>query len=83
MIILHAAPITWGRIGGLHVSIPALVEAQDRLEGIDAALLITASNGQKPPGLTSPVFQRTVRVDRGRLNLPSPFDRPDLVVFHS
>ena len=83
MIILHAAPITWGRIGGLHVSIPALVEAQNRLEGVDAALLVTTPSGPTPLGLKLPLFEHTIRVDRGRLNLPSPFDRPDLVIFHS
>ncbi|MEE8452411.1 MAG: glycosyltransferase [Thermoguttaceae bacterium] len=84
MIVLHAAPITWGRIGGLHVSIPALVAAQSRLEGVEAALAVTVGGPDVPPQLGFPVFHRKINVgEDGRLNLPTPFDRPDIVVFHS
>ena len=84
MIVLHAAPITWGRIGGLHVSIPALVAAQSRLEGIRAALAVTVGRAAMAPQLGFPVFHQKINVgENGRLNLPAPFDRPDIVVFHS
>ena len=84
MILLHAAPIRWGSIGGLHVSIPALVAAQNRLDGVHAALAVTVAQRQQPPQLGFRVFDGKIRVDQsGRLNLPAPFDRPDLVVFHS
>lgn len=84
MIVLHAAPITWGRIGGLHVSIPALVAAQSRLEGVEAALAVTVAGPDLPSQLGFPVFHRKIGVgENGRLNLPAPFDRPDIVVFHS
>lgn len=84
MILLHAAPIRWGSIGGLHVSIPALVAAQNHLPGVRAALAVTVAQRQQPPQLGFPVFDGKIRVDRGgRLSLPAPFDRPDLVVFHS
>ena len=84
MIVLHAAPISWGKIGGLQVSIPSLVAAQNRLGNVHAAMLITLRNTAPPPDLEFPVFDQKLSVDRlGRLNLPAPFDRPDLVVLHS
>jgi len=84
MIILHAAPIIWGKISGHTASVPALIAAQNRLPGVEAALLVTRPNSQPPPQLEFPVFDRRIRLTAdGRLDLPSPFDRPDLVVFHS
>jgi glycosyltransferase involved in cell wall biosynthesis len=85
MIVLHAAPVVWGKIGGLQSSIPALVAAQNCLDDIDAAMVVTVANTAVPPvDVDFPVFDRKITVDHsGRLNLPAPFDRPDLVVFHS
>jgi glycosyltransferase involved in cell wall biosynthesis len=85
VIILHAAPIRWGTISGPSRSVPALVAAQNRLAGVQAALIVTASGRVAAPALPFPVFGRDVGLDRrrGRLRLPPPFDRPDLVVFHS
>jgi len=84
VIVLHAAPITWGRIGGLHVSIPALVAAQSRLAGVGAALAVTVAATDVPPQLGFPIFHQKIHIsEEGRLSLPAPFDRPDIVVFHS
>ncbi len=84
MIVLHVAPITWTEIAGLTVSIPALIESLDRLDGVEAALAISAANPERPPEMEFSVFDQQIRTDDGgRLNLPAPFDRPDLVVFHS
>ncbi len=84
MIVLHAAPVSWGKIGGLQVSVPSLVAAQNRLRDVHAAMLVTAPNTAEPPDLKFPVFDRKIMVDRlGRLSLSAPFDRPDVVVFHS
>ncbi len=84
MIVLHAAPVVWGKIGGLQSSIPALVAAQNRLDGVDAAMVVTIANTAPPVDVDFPVFDRKITVEsNGRLNLPVPFDRPDLVVFHS
>jgi len=84
MILLHAAPIVWGRIGGLHVSVPALVAALNRIDGVRAALVATQPNPGGPPPLEFPVFDRRIALaGPGRLDLPAPFDRPDLVIFNS
>ncbi|HUT09364.1 MAG TPA: glycosyltransferase [Thermoguttaceae bacterium] len=84
MIILHAAPIIWGKISGHTASVPALIAAQNRLPGVEAALLVTRANPEPPPQLEFPVFDRKIRLTTAdRLDLPVPFDRPDLVVFHS
>ena len=91
MIILHAAAIVWGEIGGPNVSVPSLVAAQNRIEGVEAGLAITVANRQPPPETDFPLFDFNVllappsvygaRPDR--LKLPPPFDRPDVVVLHS
>ena len=91
MIILHAAAIVWGEIGGPNVSVPNLVAAQNRIEGVEAGLAITVANRQPPPETDFPLFDFNVLLapssTRGarpdRLKLPPPFDRPDVVVLHS
>ena len=84
MIILHAAAVNAADIGGPHVSVPALVAAQNRLDGVAAALLPTVSGAGPLPEGDFLVFGRKnlLRGSAG-LNLPVPFNRPDLVVFHS
>ncbi|NQU23955.1 MAG: glycosyltransferase [Candidatus Nealsonbacteria bacterium] len=89
MIILHAAAIVWGEIGGPNVSVPNLVAAQNRMEGVEAALAITVanrcdSNATSPPQTEFPLFDfNVVLAGPDRLKLPPPFDRPDVVVLHS
>lgn len=82
MILLHVAPVNWQRPNGPGVSVPALVTAQNALEGIEAALLNTFPAPQELD-LPFPVFSlRETPGPGGRLGLPAPFDRPDLAVFH-
>ncbi|MBN2477082.1 MAG: glycosyltransferase [Pirellulales bacterium] len=84
MIVLHVAPIRWQEIGGLAVSIPALVAAQNSIDGVHAALAISTVDAGEPPEAGLPTFHGKIRLGRGgRLSLPDPFDRPDVVVFHS
>jgi glycosyltransferase involved in cell wall biosynthesis len=84
MIIVHIAPITWNRLSGLTISVPSLVSAQNSIKNIESALLVTSGSGLPSYNLGFAVFD--YRKDchwYGGLNLPTPFDRPDLVVFHS
>ena len=84
MNVLHLGPVNWHDIGGLHVSIPALVAAQNRIDGVNAALAITVPGAGQAPDVDFNVFDQRIAVDdQGRLNLPAPFDRPDMAVFHS
>ncbi len=84
MIVLHAAPMNFREIGGMYVSIPALVAAQNRLGGVEAALLVTTATAGSAPEMGFPLLDhRQLRRRARRLTLPAPFDRPDLVVFHS
>jgi glycosyltransferase involved in cell wall biosynthesis len=81
VILLHAAPIDWKQLAGPNASVPGLVAAQNALREVSAALLATVPG--VPPPCTFPVFGvESVRTS-GRLALPSPFDKPDLVIFHS
>lgn len=83
MIVLHAAPVISGRLAGMSASVPGLVAAQNDLPDIQAALLTTVPGGPWH-GTTFPVFPvESICRRTGRLDLPAPFDRPDLVVFHS
>jgi len=84
VIILHAAPIKWGMISGHNSVILPLVTTQNDMEDIDAAIVTTARNAGKPLETGFPVFTREALLNcRNRINLPAPFNRPHLVVFHS
>lgn len=80
---------------------PALVAAQNRIDGVEAALVVTSARPGVAPELPFSVFGRELRLAATKkgpglfwphktnqvpfsfsLNLPRPFDRPDLVVFH-
>lgn len=83
MIILHAAPIVWRKISGHGACVPRLIAAQNRLDGVEAALVVTKANRGQPPDMGFPVFNQKMHLNgAGGLNLPRPFDRPDLVVLH-
>ena len=63
---------------------PELTAAQNCLEGVEAGLAVTVSNYSEPMSIEFPLFDAAgLRVRRRRLCLPAPFDRPDVVVFHS
>jgi len=83
MKVLHAAALTWKDLSGPNASVPGLVAAQHALPGVQAGLLTTLP-GHDPPPCSFPVFTPD-RICRrsGRFDLPGPFTRPDLVVFHS
>ena len=84
MIILHAAPITADPHSGPNSSVPGLVAAQNTLPGIEAALVATLGISELLTDLGFPVFDgKSLFHPSGKIGLPSPFDRPDLVVFHS
>jgi glycosyltransferase involved in cell wall biosynthesis len=84
MILLHAAPVSDGAIGGPHVSVPSLTAAQNGLDGVIAGLLVTSPAKRKPSDDRFPVFpHQMILGEKGRIGLPAPFDAPDLVVFHS
>jgi len=84
MIILHAAPISGKELTGHRASVPGLTAAQNRMDGVEAALLITVPNHGPPARAGFPVFDMgAVFANGGQLGLPAPFHRPDLVVFHS
>ncbi|NMC19388.1 MAG: glycosyltransferase [Thermogutta sp.] len=87
MIILHAAPVTWRSPNGVTPAVQGLVAAQNALPGCRAGLLITSRDAGALPPLEFPVFQVGERRGLSRArpadDLPEPFRRPDLVVFHS
>ena len=84
MIVLHAAPVDFSRIGGLHYAVPGLIQAQNAINGVDVALLLTA--GRKIPlaPVDFPIITRSCfRRNFGRVSVLSPYGRPDLVIIHS
>jgi len=83
-VILHFAPLQWGKITGLNDAIPPLIEAQNRSGNVQAALLLTGNTTDVPPEPPFPVFDgHQLRHTPDGLDLPSPFDKPHLAVFHS
>jgi len=83
VIVLHAAAIMRGNIGGAEAAVPALIAAQNRCTRVQSALLVTIPGKESLPRPGFPVFDGEPPVAKsGRLGLPAPFDRPQLVVFH-
>ncbi len=87
MIVLHAAPVSWRYPNGVTEVVTASVAAQNAIPGYRAGLLITSREFGSIPVVGFPIFSAR---DGGRTSsgplpmwLPQPFQRPDLVVFHS
>jgi glycosyltransferase involved in cell wall biosynthesis len=74
MIILHIAPIVTETVNGLRFSVPGLIRAQIRQGESVACLNIKHSDQAFDFGM----FELT-----DIKNLPKPFDKPDIVIFHS
>jgi len=84
VILLHVAPIDWQRLSGPAVSVPGLIRAQEGLAGIEAAMLNSLMPEESEADSGFPRFgYRTALAGPRGLALPPPFDRPDMVVFHS
>lgn len=84
MILVHCAAIHWQEISGPSVSVPGLVAALHRVPGVRVALATTLADPGSPPTTEYPLFDlATLLRGNAALGLPTPFDRPDLVVFHS
>lgn len=85
MIILHVAPIGSNKASGLLYAIPSLVFHQSKIKDIKAALLLTAhETAILPDNYDFPIF----KFDKKRIKfdlsgLCSPYNSPDLVIFHS
>ena len=73
MVILHIGYIDSSVIGGVPVAVPMMIRSQ----GLHATVGLFNLHGTPVPGVT------TLHVDPFSLEaLASPFDRPDLVIFH-
>jgi len=84
VIVLHIIPVKLGKISGVSVAVLNLIGAQNARHDVGAALLARGAGRERVAEMTFPVFDRiSFHSPSGRLDLPAPFDRPDLVVFHS
>ena len=84
MIVLHVTPVKLGKISGVSVAVLNLIGAQNARRDVDAALVAGGAGGEHVAEMGFPLFDRiSFRGHSGKLDLPAPFDRPDLVVFHS
>lgn len=79
--VLHVAPIHWKTHTGINVAVPASISAQARDPRADVALLTTEHDAKMPSATDYPVYKWARRFNLDAL--PSPFSRPDLIVFHS
>lgn len=82
MVILHVSPIVMKVANGPRFSVPGLTGALNRIEGVSAAILNTAPeeklDASEIESYDFPFYSHSRRIS----NLPEPFNRPDLVVFH-
>jgi glycosyltransferase involved in cell wall biosynthesis len=80
MVVLHAGRIGSNKMDGVNVAVPALVAAQNGLDGVTSALLVSAGSGPTEDGLEFPIFH----YDRatGVAGLPTPFCKPDIAILH-
>jgi glycosyltransferase involved in cell wall biosynthesis len=81
--ILQIAPITDRQVSGIAAVIPKLIRVL-AAEGSQIALLTTAPGGRYETPLPCPVFYFADFPRHSRIaSLPSPYNRPDLIIFHS
>lgn len=84
LIVLHVAPIGCNRSSGLLYAIPPLVSNQNKINDIKAALLLTSYKTViLPEDYDFPIFKPNKKYKYNLNELPSPFNNPDLVIFHS
>ncbi|MEI6500453.1 MAG: glycosyltransferase [Armatimonadota bacterium] len=80
MVVLHVGRIGSNKMDGVNVCVPALVAAQNGLDGVVSALLVSAGSGPTEDELEFPIFH----YDRstGVAGLPHPFCKPDIAILH-
>ncbi len=84
MVILHIAPISFNKASGLSYSIPSLVSAQNKIDDINALLLLSSNIENVPRHFDFPVLTyRGCNLKSDLKGLPNPYNEPDLVIFHS
>lgn len=85
MNILHIAAISFNKSSGLTYAIPPLVSAQNKIENIHSALLITSSIVDiELNSFDFPIYvYKKGNIVSDLRGLPIPFNEPDLVIFHS
>jgi len=86
MIILHIAPVNWEKISGISVAVSSLVEAQNKLDIVEAALLVTSKKNPTIPenlNFLSFSYKKYNVMKRGLNNIPIPYNSPHLAIFHS
>ncbi|NQT40954.1 MAG: hypothetical protein HQ581_25910, partial [Planctomycetes bacterium] len=84
MILLHAFPSRPGNIGGLSQCVPSLITALNLRDDVQAALVPTVAGQPDTSETKFPIFHRQALLGSGsKIDLPAPFHRPDLVIFHS
>ncbi len=83
-MIVHVAAIDASKISGPGASVPPLVQAQNSLDRVEAALLVSVGAGPGDAGLGLEVMHYSqLHSGGGLVAAPPPFNRPDVVVFHS
>ena len=84
LTILHVAPFSQKKASGLSTAVPSLVAAQNSIKNTSAGLLVSSGNKSTPSKSQFPLFVEQEVLIHGKMeNLPEPFDKPDLVIFHS
>jgi|SRR5690625_801496 len=84
MVILHIAGLTFKKSSGLTTSVPALIDAQNKINNIKSGLVLSIGKSSSNWSPNFDVFEYNKDFyDASLEDLPSPYNNPDLVVFHS
>lgn len=82
MIVLHIAPINMAKANGFRFSVPGLVSAQNKINGVIAGLMnINSSDTLDSKEVEEFDFYFSKSYTEIKY-LPKPYRHPDLVVFH-
>lgn len=84
MVILHVAPISENKSSGLLYAIPPLISHQNKIHNIKVALLLSSRETIILPELYDfPIFKFNKEIKYDLSGLKEPYNKPDLVIFHS
>ncbi len=88
MVILHIAPLSFNKSSGVSVVVPNIVSNQNKIDGINSALIISKKLDLKTLEVERKKWEFNI-YDHSNFNsfdldkLDKPFNNPDIVIFHS
>ena len=82
MIVLHISPVDMKTSNGLRFSVPGLVAAQNKLEGVEAGIMNIGNREQLNLDEVEKFEFEFMEYVPDISKLKAPYSKPDIVVFH-